>query len=73
MPILFTTTARRRQLELWRERAAHALAKLERQAARAFRAVLAGIGSPAAEQRWKILVARCVFYIQRCDAALAAL
>jgi len=71
--ILYTVVARRRQLTLWRARAVAALAQLEQRGAMAFRALLCGTGTRAARTRWQILTARAVFYVQRCDAALAGL
>ena len=71
--ILYTTVAKRRQITLWRARAVAALAQLEQRAALAFRALLNKTGTHAARQRWQILTARALFYVQRCDAALAGL
>lgn len=69
----FTRRAGRRTLMHWRAQAMAALVKLERRATLAFRAVLGGTGSHEARLRWDILVARCVFYLQRVDRALASL
>jgi len=71
--ILYTVVAKRRQLTLWRARAVAALTQLEQRVALAFRALLCGTGTRAARTRWQILTARAVFYVQRCDAALAGL
>jgi len=71
--ILYTVVAKRRQLTLWRARALAALAQLEQRGAMAFRALLNKTGTHAARQRWQILTARALFYVQRCDAALAGL
>jgi len=71
--ILYTTVAKRRQLTLWRARAVAALTQLEQRVTMAFRALLRGTGTHEARTRWEILTARAVFYVQRCDAALAGL
>lgn len=73
MATLLTTRARRRAIELWKERAEAAWDALSRRYLDAWAAELDGRGSPRATLRWQLLAARARFYIQRCAAALAAL
>jgi hypothetical protein len=70
---LFTARAKRRVLELWKERAEAAWQKLSQRFLNAWAAELDGHGTPHDTLRWQLFAARARFYIQRCAAALAAL
>lgn len=73
MATLLTTRARRRAIELWKERAEQAWEALSRRYLAAWAAELDGRGDPTVTLRWQLYMARVRFYIQRCVAALAAL
>lgn len=71
--MLFTTHARRRQLEAWRQRALAAWQQIGRRSLDACAAELAGRGTPQLRQRWQELAERVRRYLARVAAALAAL